>query len=61
MYKKTPQQLKELGELGQQHVKNNYNFDVFKKQWVDLMLRVHEERGSWDNRKKYNNIRTVEL
>jgi glycosyltransferase involved in cell wall biosynthesis len=61
MYKKTPEQLKELGELGQQHVKNNYNFDVFKKQWVDLMLRVHEERGSWDNRKKYNNIRTVEL
>jgi len=61
MYKKTPHQLKELGELGQQHVKNNYNFDVFKKQWVDLMLRVHEERGSWDNRKKYNNIRTVEL
>ena len=46
MRNKTPEELNKLSELGQQHVKNNYNFETFKKQWIDLMLRIYEERGS---------------
>jgi glycosyltransferase involved in cell wall biosynthesis len=61
MYSKKPEELKNLGKLGQKHVQDNYSFDTFKKQWVDLMLKTHDENGSWETRKNYNNIRVVEL
>ena len=38
---------KALGELGRQHVKENYNFDNHEKLWVDLMTNLHEKHGSW--------------
>ena len=41
----------ELGSLGREHVLKNYNFEDFNKKWVDFMLKVHEEEGSWDTRK----------
>ena len=45
-----------LGKLGRQHVLKNYNFDVFEKTWVEYMLKVYEESGSWDTRKDYSGI-----
>ena len=57
MYKKTPEELKELARMGQEHVKKNYSFENFEKQWVDLMTSVHENHGSWETRKNYNNIK----
>ena len=61
MYKKTPEERAELGKLGQQHVNKNYNFEHFSKQWVEIMTSIYEEHGSWDKRKKYENVRIEQL
>ena len=53
MYNLTSEQRDALGKLGRAHVEKNYNFADFKKRWVDIMLKVHEESGSWDTRKNY--------
>ena len=57
MYQKTPEQRQQLGKLGQEHVQQNYSFEVFNKQWVDIMTSIHENHGSWETRKNYKNIR----
>tara|TARA_B100000131_G_scaffold317869_1_gene360672 strand:+ start:1084 stop:2340 length:1257 start_codon:yes stop_codon:yes gene_type:complete len=54
MYDLSREERKEIGLKGREHVLKNYNFKDFNKKWVDLMLKVHEERGSYGNRKKYN-------
>lgn len=61
MYNKTPEELEELGKMGRQHVETNYNFDTFRKQWVDLMTSTYEKYGSWENRKNNKTIRTEVL
>ena len=38
---------RELGAQGHRHVRQNYSFDNFEKQWVETMLQVHEDYGSW--------------
>ena len=53
MYNMSDEELEELGRKGIEHVKKNYNFETFKEQWIDLMDRIYEEYGSWDNRKNY--------
>ena len=60
MYKMPESARKRLGKLGQDHVKNNYNFEDFGKKWVELMINVHEKQGSWNTR-KYNNFRVESL
>jgi glycosyltransferase involved in cell wall biosynthesis len=50
-----------MGTKGRQHVLENYNFENFNKTWVEYMLKVHEEEGSWETRKKYNGIRFKEV
>ena len=35
------------------HVNKNYNFEDFKKKWIELMDKIVEERGSWETRKGY--------
>ncbi|HAI39470.1 MAG TPA: hypothetical protein DCM40_15865, partial [Maribacter sp.] len=56
LYFTSPEDRRKLGEQGHRHVRNNYSFDQFCKQWVDTMLKVHEDYGSWDTRKGYNGI-----
>lgn len=52
---------KGLGEQGRRHVLANYNFKDFNDRWVDLMLKVHEEHGSWDTRVGYSSITYTEV
>lgn len=52
---------KELGENGRKHVLDNYNFETFNKRWVNLMLKIHEEEGSWETRKGYSSITFKEV
>jgi glycosyltransferase involved in cell wall biosynthesis len=52
---------KELGKKGRQHVVANYNFKNFGKTWVDFLLKVNSEAGSWESRKNYNPWECVEL
>ena len=41
-----------MGSLGRAHVMKNYNFNDFNKTWVDTMIKIHEEEGSWETRKQ---------
>ena len=43
-----------LGELGIEHVRNNYNFETFSSDWVNTIDETIEKHGSWENRKNYN-------
>jgi glycosyltransferase involved in cell wall biosynthesis len=61
MYNKTPEELQQLGQLGQEHVQKNYSFENFGEQWVNLMTSVHENHGSHETRKNYKNIRVEQL
>lgn len=50
----------EMGLKGAHHVQKNYNFNDFGQKWVDLMLEVHEQEGSWDSR-NHNTITFKEI
>jgi len=52
---------RKMGLAGRKHVETNYSFENFKNTWVKLMDKVHEEEGSWENRKGYYGIRFVEV
>ena len=54
MYEMKPEERKELGKLGRKHVEDNYNFKTYQDGWVEIMDKIHEERGSWSERKKYD-------
>ena len=60
MYAMPKEDLEIYGRSGREHVLQNYNWDVFKQTWVDLMLKIHEEEGSWDTR-NYKNYRLLEV
>ena len=61
MYVLSKEERYEMGMNGARHVEENYNFENFGKKWVDLMLKVHEEHGSWETRKNYNGITFKEI
>jgi glycosyltransferase involved in cell wall biosynthesis len=49
-YNLTDEERKEMGKKGRQHVNENYNFQAYKEKWVETLLNVHEEGGSWETR-----------
>ena len=53
VYNMSKEDRDKMGEKGRQHVIKNYNFKDFKEKWVDELLKVHEEAGSWEARKNY--------
>jgi len=42
-----------LGIRGRQHVVKNYNFETYKKNWINLMDSIIENHGSWETRRGY--------
>ena len=50
-----------LGANGRAHVQKNYNFENFNNSWVELVDRIVEERGSYEERKMYNSWEFEEL
>lgn len=52
--KASPKAYKKMSEAGIKHVRENYNFDTFEKQWIDLIDKVVKEKGSWETRKEYS-------
>ena len=61
MYEKPKEDRDLLGERGLQHVLMNYNFEKFKKKWVETVDDICERHGSWDNRKNYQPWKMVEI
>ena len=51
----------QLGVLGRFHVMKNYNFENFRKTWVETMLKIHEKHGSWETRKNYEAWELIEI
>ena len=56
-----PKTYKKMVTLGKAHIRNNYSFDNFEKDWIGLMDRVVKDHGSWDNRKGYNRWQFKEI
>jgi len=47
MYKMGDNERERLGRHGQKHVRKNYSYEQYNKSWVELLTKVHNERGSW--------------
>ena len=61
MYDGGAEYRRELGQRGREHVEANYNFTDFNERWVNTMLKIHEENGSWETRKNHNGITFKEV
>ncbi len=44
---------KQMSSQGRRHVSKNYSFETFEKSWIEVIDKVVEEHGSWDERKQY--------
>lgn len=53
MYEMGAKKRKELGAAGRKHVVENYNFEKFASSWDEFITEVHQEFGSWEDRKDY--------
>ncbi len=61
MYSLSLEDRLDLGTKGAKHVQQNYNFETFNQRWVNLMLKIHEQHGSWDTRKGHIGISFKEV
>lgn len=61
IYNMTPGERKLLGMKGRNHVIKNYNFNSFKKQWVNLVDSIMERHGSWETREGYQSWEIKEI
>jgi glycosyltransferase involved in cell wall biosynthesis len=61
MYRMPAAKRREMGMNGHKHVMKNYNFEKFQETWVNYMLKIHEEEGSWETRVGYSNITFKEV
>jgi glycosyltransferase involved in cell wall biosynthesis len=60
-YNLSEEERKNMGRMGREHVEKNYNFEEFEKRWVDLMLDLHKNCGSWGSRKNYQSWKLTEI
>ena len=61
MVEMSPEEREALGQAGCEHVRKNYSFDKFTKNWIEVMDDVIEKNGSWETRKNYNAYEFMEL
>ena len=61
MYNMTKEERQALGAKGRQHVMQNYNFEQFQSNWVELIDSVVENYGSWETRVGYNRWELLEV
>ena len=47
-------QYDKMSAAGINHVKENYNFEDYENNWVELIDTCIEENGSWETRKIIN-------
>lgn len=52
---------KKMSRQGQEHVKNNYNFEGYEQQWVAKMDEITEKHGSWETRQGYKRWHLLEV
>jgi len=49
----SPEERTELGLAGRNWTQDRFNFDDFISRWDELFTKIHEEKGSWQNREGY--------
>ena len=52
IYNKTAEERATMGAEGRAYVLKSFNFETFKKQWIDALTELHEREGSWETRTK---------
>ena len=52
---------KQMGLKGREHVLKNYNFNNFNEKWINTMVKINEEHGSWNTRNYNTGIRFKEV
>jgi len=57
----SPKAYKKMSIQGREHVRQNYNFETFEKDWVTLMDHVVEDYGSWETRRGYERWHLLEV
>ena len=60
-YSMSKEEREEMGRLGMEHVQRNYNFELFKQRWIELIDSVVENHGSWETRKGYQSWEIREI
>ena len=48
-----PKTYKKMSIQGREHVRKNYSFENYEKQWVQIMDEIVENYGSWETRRGY--------
>ena len=61
VYNMSQEERDELGRLGRQHVVANYNFDDYRRRWVETIDNTIKNCGSWDTRKNYKSWNFTEI
>jgi glycosyltransferase involved in cell wall biosynthesis len=61
LYNMSEEEREELGKKGRAHVLKNYNFENFCQTWENTLTTIHQEAGSWDDRRGYNTWEMKEL
>tara|TARA_R110002020_G_scaffold93344_2_gene225254 strand:- start:33990 stop:35276 length:1287 start_codon:yes stop_codon:yes gene_type:complete len=57
----SPAKYKKMCVKGQKHVEKNYNFETYKKRWIEVMDNLIEKNGSWETRVGYNRWQLLEV
>ena len=52
---------KKMSIQGRDHVRKNYNFENFEKQWVETIDEIVERHGSWDTRTGHRRWHLLEV
>jgi glycosyltransferase involved in cell wall biosynthesis len=52
---------KKKSRQGIKHVRENYNFENYEKQWIKLMDEIAEKHGSWETRRGYKRWHMLEV
>ena len=61
MYNMSKEERLEMGKKGRQHVLDNYGLDQYIKMWDETLTKIHEEQGSWSNRKNHKSWEMKEI
>jgi glycosyltransferase involved in cell wall biosynthesis len=61
MYNMSQEEKDNLGQLGMDHVKNNYSYQKFQSDWLQLIQDITDRLGSWDTRKGYKSWQIKEM
>jgi len=61
VYALSPEERSSLGASGRAHVLSNFSFKKYQEEWVNLFSNIHEDCGSWGNRKGYESWNLTEV